>query len=59
MGEIDPDTGVGTEGLQYDVLALALLGFFFGEFAGVHEPLHERLILGELGGLPVTHEVGA
>ena len=58
MGEVDLDPGVGAERLEDDVATLALLGLFLGQLARVHQPLHERLVLGELDGLAVSDEVG-
>ena len=59
VGEIDLHARVGAKRLEDDVAALALLGFFLGQLASVHQPLHERLFLGELDRLAVAHKVGA
>ena len=59
MGEVDLHARIGPERLEDDVAALALLRLFLGELARVHQPLHERLILGELDRLAVPDQVGA
>ena len=53
MGEVDLDPRVGAERLEDDVAALALLGLFLGQLAGLDQPLHERLVLRELNRLAV------
>ena len=59
MGEIDLHPRIGAQRLEDDVAALALLRLLLGQLAGVDQPLHQRLVLGELDGLAVPDEVGA
>ena len=59
VGEVDLHARIGAERLEDDVAPLALLRLFLGELAGVDQPLHERLVLGELDGLAVPDEIGA
>ena len=59
MGQVHLDLGIGAERLEDDVAALALGGFLFRQLTGLDEPLHQRLVLGDLGGDALADEVGA
>ena len=59
MRKVDLDEGLGAERLEDDVAPLALRRFLLGELARLDELLHQRLVLGDLPGDSVTHEIRA